>query len=99
MPPSKAKGDGGSVQQKRRGVPLSDTVRARKNSSTPITSDKGTPDKSTKTSNRNLAQGQQTDAVLTATSYFVPVWNAFSQHVDGSMKWIPLIDNQISQKG
>jgi hypothetical protein len=66
MPP-KAKGDGGSAAQKRPGAPLPDTVRARKNSSTPIasetTADKGAPDKSTKMSNRNLAQGQQNDAV------------------------------------
>ena len=92
MPP-KAEGDGGCVVQKCPGVPLPDTVRARKNSSTPIasetTTDKGAPDKSTKTSNRNLAQGQQTDVVRTATSYFDPVWNAFSQHADGSMQWIP----------
>ena len=75
------------------GALLLDTVRARKNSSTPIasetTADKGAPDKSTKTTNRNLAQGQQTDAVRTTTSYFDPVWNAFSQHTDGSMQWIP----------
>ena len=47
-------------------MPLPDTVRTRKNSSTPITSDKGVPDKSTKTSNRNLAQGQQTDTPHTS---------------------------------
>ncbi len=48
----KVKGDGGSVAQKCPGAPLPDTVRARKNSSTPIasetTADKGSPDKSTK---------------------------------------------------
>ena len=64
-----------------------------RHSSKPIASDttagKGAPDKSTKTPNRNLAPGEQTDAVRTATSYFDPVWNAFSQHTDGSMKWIP----------
>ena len=37
------------------------------------TADKGAPDKSTKTSNRNLDQGQQTDDVRTDTSYFDPV--------------------------
>ena len=89
MSPPKAKGDGGSATQNRRGVPLPDTVRVRKNSSAPIASDKGAPDKSTKTSNRNLDQGQQTDVVRTTTSYFDPVWNAFSEHVDGSMQWIP----------
>jgi hypothetical protein len=77
-------------------VSLTDIVRARKHSSTPIvsdttttTADKGVTDKSTKTSNRNLAQDEQTDVVLTVTSYFDPVWNAFSQHADGSMQWIP----------
>jgi hypothetical protein len=45
---SKAKGDGGSVSQKHPGAPLPDTVRAMKNSSTPIASDTGAPDKSTK---------------------------------------------------
>jgi hypothetical protein len=54
---------------------MSDTVRDGKNSSTHIasenTTDKGTP-------NRNLAQGQQTDNVLTDTSYFDPVLNVFS---------------------
>jgi hypothetical protein len=91
MPSSNTKGDGGSAAQKRRGAPLSETVRARKNSSTPIASDKGAPDKSTKVSNRNLAQGQQTDDVRTVTSYFDPVWNAFLQHTDGSMQWWLLI--------
>jgi hypothetical protein len=33
------------------------------------TDDKGGADKNTKTSNKNLAQGEQTDAALTATSY------------------------------
>ena len=27
--------------------------------------------------------------VHTVTSYFDPVWNAFSKHTDGSMQWIP----------
>ena len=35
------------------------------------------------------AQGEKSDAVLTVTSYFDPVWNAFSKHTDGSMQWIP----------
>ena len=52
--------------------------------------DKGVPDKSTKTSNRNLAQGEQTDSVHTDTSYFDPVWNAFSHHSDGCTQWIPI---------
>ena len=75
--------------QKRRAASLSDIVPVRNYSSTPIASDttvnKGTPDKSTKTSNRNLAQDVQTDFVRTTTSYFDPVWNAFSQYTDGSM--------------
>ena len=41
------------------------------------------------TTNRNLAQGKESNAVRTATSYFDPVWNAFSKHTDGSMQWIP----------
>jgi hypothetical protein len=36
-----------------------------------------------------LAQGKESNAVRTATSYFDPVWNAFSKHTDGSMEWIP----------
>ena len=87
--PPKSKGDGGSVTQKPRPAPLSDIVRPRKHSSTSIvsdtTTDKGVPDKSTKTSNRNLAQGEQTDVVRTTTSYLDPVWNAFLQDTDGSM--------------
>ncbi len=75
-------------------------VRDLNNSSTPIvsdtTTDKGTVDKSTKTSNTNVVQGEQTDSVRTVTSCFDPVWNAFSLHTDGSMKWIP---NQIVSIG
>jgi len=86
---TKTKGDGGSPTQKRRAAALPDTVRDRKNSSTPIasdmTDDKGEADKSTKTSNRNLSEGEQTDNVHTTTSYFDPVWSAFSQDTDGSM--------------
>ncbi len=91
MIPKKSKGDGGSAAQKRRAVPLPDAVRAKKNSSiaSDRTADKGGADKNTKTSNKNLAQGEQTDAARTATSYFDPVWNAFSQHTDGSLQWIP----------
>ena len=32
---------------------------------------------------------KESNAVRTATSYFDPVWNAFSKHTDGSMQWIP----------
>ena len=92
MPP-KSKGDGGSATQKRRAAPLSDTARDRKNSSTPVasdtTSEKGAADKSKVITNRNLAQGKESNAVRTATSYFDPVWNSFSKHTDGSMQWIP----------
>ena len=73
----KANEDDGSAAHKRRAAPLPNIVRVRKHSSTPIESDttattgtNGTPDKSTKTSNRNLAQGQQTNVVHTTTSYF-----------------------------
>ncbi len=83
--------------KKRPGAPLPDTVRARKISDTPIASDKGAPDKSTKTSNRNLAQGQQTNTVRTTTSYFYPVWNVFSHHTDGSKKWIPKQNEVIGE--
>ena len=89
----KAKGDGGSAAQKRRAAPLADTGRTRKNSSTPVASDttaeKGAVDKNKSTTNRNLSQGKENDAVRTATSYFDPVWNAFSKQTDGSMQWIP----------
>ena len=54
----KAKGDGGSVSQKRRAEALTDTDRVRKNSSTPVASDttdeKGAADKNKATTNRNL---------------------------------------------
>ena len=85
--------DGGSASQKRTLGALPDTVRATKKSSTPVASDttaeKGAADKNKATTNRNLAQGKESDAVRTATSYFDPVWNAFSKHTDGSMQWIP----------
>ncbi len=80
-----------SARSKCRAAPLPDTVRANKNSSTPIASDttaeKGGADKNTKTSNKNSAQGKETDAVRTATSHFDPVWNVFSKHTDGSLQW------------
>ena len=61
--------------------------------STPIasdmTTDKGRSDKNTKTSNKNLTQGKQTDDLHTTTSYFDPVWIVFSKHTDGSLEWIP----------
>ncbi len=86
-------GDGGSVTQKRRAAPLTDTTRDRKKSSTPVTSDttpeKGATDKNKATTNRNLAQGKGRDVVRTVTSYFDPVWNAFSKHTDRSIQWIP----------
>ena len=75
-------GDGDSAAQKRALGALSDTVRATKKSSTPVASDttaeKGAADKNKATTNRNLAQGKESDAVHTATSYIDPVWNAFS---------------------
>ncbi len=62
-------------------------------SSTPVasgtTAEKGAADKDKATSNRNLAQGKENDAVRTVTSYFDPVWNSFSKHTDVSMQWIP----------
>ena len=86
-------GDGDSASQKRTHGSLTDTVRATKKSSTPVasgtTTEKGAADKDKPTTNRNLAQGKESNAVRTATSYFDPVWNAFSKHTDGSMQWIP----------
>ena len=32
---------------------------------------------------------RESDVVHTVTSYFHPVWNAFSKHTDGSIQWIP----------
>ena len=82
MPRKKGVGDGGSAAQKRAHGSLPDSVRATKKSSTPVASDttaeKGASDKDKATTNRNLTQGKEIDAVRTATSYFDPVWNAFS---------------------
>ena len=93
MPRKKGEGDGGSAAQKRTHGALSDAVRATKKSSTPVasgtTAEKGAADKDKPTTNRNLAQGKESNAVRTATSYFDPVWNAFSKHTGGSMQWIP----------
>ena len=89
----KTKGDGDSAEQKHGPVPLSETVRGKKKTSTPgasdRTDDKGGDDKNRVTSNKNLAQGEQSDVLRTTTSCFDPVWNAFSQHTDGSLQWIP----------
>ncbi len=89
----KGKGDGGSAAQKRAHGALPDAVRVTKKSSTPVasgtTAEKGAADKDKPTTNRNLAQGKESNAVRKATSYFDPVWNAFSKHTDGSMQWIP----------
>ena len=92
MTPRKTKGDGDSAAQKRGPAPLSEAVRAKKKTSTPVasdrTADKGGSDKNRVTSNKNLAEGEQRDTILTVstvTSYFDPVWNAFSQYTDGSL--------------
>ena len=93
MPRKSSVGDGGSAAQKRALGAFPDAVRPAKKSSTPVASDttaeKGAADKKKATTNRNLAQGKESDAVRTATSHFDPVWNAFSQHADGSMQLIP----------
>ena len=93
IPRKNSVGHGDSAAQKRSLGTLPDAVRATKKSSTPVASDttaeKGTADKNKVTTNRNLAQGKENDAVRTTTSYFDPVWNAFSKHTDGSMQWIP----------
>jgi hypothetical protein len=44
-------------------------------------------DKNKATTNRNLSQGKGNDTERTVTSYFDPVWNAFSNHTDGSIQW------------
>ena len=86
IPRKKSVGDGPA--QKRA---LSDGVRSTKKSFTPVSSDttdeKGESDKNKATTNRNLTQGKERDPVntVTVTSYFDPVWNAFSKHTDGSM--------------
>ena len=91
MPRKNIVGDGVSATQKRALGALPDTVRATKKSSTPVASDTTAEksDKNKATTNRNLAQGKESDAVRTATSYFDPVWNSFSKHTHGSMQWIP----------
>jgi hypothetical protein len=77
MPRKKGVWDGGSAAQKRAHGALPDAVRATKKSSTPVasgtTAEKGAADKVKATTNRNLAQGKESDAVRTATSYFDPV--------------------------
>ncbi len=72
MPRKKGVGDGGSAAQKRAHGALSDAVRATKKSSTPVASGKGAADQDKATTNRNLAQGKESNAVRTATSYFDP---------------------------
>ncbi len=93
MPRKNSVGDGGSAAQKRALGALPDAVRATKKSSKQVasgtTAEKGAADKDKPTTNRNLAQGKESNAVRTATSYFDPVWNAFSKHTGGSMQWIP----------
>ena len=87
MPRKTSVGDGGSAAQKRALGALPDEVRATKKTSTPVASDttteKGADDKNKATTNRNLAQDKESDAVHTSTSYFDPVWNEFSKHTDG----------------
>ena len=92
--------DGGSVAQKRPAVPLPDTVCAKRNSSTHITSDttsdKGVADKNIKTSNKNFAQGKQTDVILTVTSPphdFISInWRSGSKK---NQFLIPLMTNSV----
>jgi hypothetical protein len=71
--PPKAKGDGGSVAQKRRAAPLPDTVRARKNSSTPVASDttaeKGAVDKNKSTTIEGGGHGTLTGHVRTGMGH------------------------------
>ena len=96
--PQKTERDGGSAAEKRRAAPLVDTVRARKNSSTPVASDttaeKGAADKNKATTNRNLAQGKGNDAVRTDTSYFDLVCNVFSNTQMGVDRYTTVIFKQ-----
>jgi hypothetical protein len=63
----RALGDGDSVTQKRTHGTLPDTVRGTKKSSTPVASgttvEKGASDQDKATTNRNLAQGKESDVV------------------------------------
>ncbi len=72
MPRKKGVGDSGSTTQKRAHGALPDAVRATKKSSTPVasgtTAEKGAADKDKATTNRNLAQGKESDVVRTASS-------------------------------
>ena len=76
MSRKKGEGDGDSDAQKHAHGALPDAVRATKKNSTPVasgtTAEKGTADKDKPTTNRNLAQGKESNAVRTATSYFDP---------------------------
>jgi hypothetical protein len=62
-------GDDGSAAQKHAHRALPDVVRATKKSSTPVasgtTAEKGAADKDNTTTNRNLAQGKESDDVRT----------------------------------
>ncbi len=66
MPRKNNVGDGDSVTKKRGLGSLPDVVRTTKKSSTPVGSDttaeKGAADKNKATTNRNLAQGKESDA-------------------------------------
>jgi hypothetical protein len=92
-----------TAAQKRAHGTLTDSDRATKKSSTPVvsgtTAEKGTADKDKATTNRILAQGKESDSVFTATSYFDPVWTAFSKHTDGSIQWIPKQIVAIGRRG
>ena len=94
MPRKKSVGDGDSATQKCALGALPDAVRSTKKSSTPVasgtTTEKGTADKNKATTNRNLAQGKESDAVRTATSYFDPgVECIFEAH-----RWVNAMDSK-----
>jgi hypothetical protein len=63
------------------------------------TAEKGAADKDKTTTNRNLAQGKENDAVCTVTSYFDPVWNSFSKYTDGSKQIVAVGEDFHSKVG
>jgi hypothetical protein len=69
----KEEGDADSAAQKRTHGTLPDTVRATKKSSIPVasgtTAEKGAGDKDKPTTNRNLAQGKESNVVRTTTCW------------------------------
>ena len=99
MPRKKGEGDGGSAAQKRAHGALPDAVRATKKSSTPVasgtTTEKGAADKDKPTTNRNLAQGKESNAVRTATSYFEKKYDHTGvECIFEAHRWVNAMDSE-----